>query len=256
MTSITYRNGVEVQLSYDGLSRLERVETNFTDIILLAYDQNNRISFLTNAGQVTGYAYDTNGNLAQVTYPDDTSKQYHYEDTRFPHALTGITDENGNRYATWSYDEQGRAISSEHANGVDRTTLVYNADGTTTVTNSLGKQTTYHFTTIHGVKKVTQVEGHPTASCEGANKAYSYDTNGFLAFKTDWKGTVTSYTRDSRGLELSRTEADGTPEARTTTTEWHTDYRLPLKITEPDKITEYTYDANGRLLTKQERSAP
>jgi hypothetical protein len=28
---------------------------------------------------------------------------YHYEDQRFPHHLTGLTDENGGRFATWAY---------------------------------------------------------------------------------------------------------------------------------------------------------
>ncbi|MCP4127869.1 MAG: RHS repeat protein, partial [Gammaproteobacteria bacterium] len=135
-------------------------------------------------------------------------------------------------------------------------TLTYNADDTTTVTNPLGKQTTYHFTVIHGVKKVTQVEGHPTASCEGAYKAYTYDTNGFLTSKTDWNGNVTRYTRDTRGLALTKTEAAGTPQERTTTTEWHSDYRLPLVITQPGKTTEYTYDAQGRQLTRTERGNP
>jgi YD repeat-containing protein len=77
-----------------------------------------------------------------------------------------------------------------------------------------------------------------------------------MTSKTDWQGNVTSYTRDSRGLELSRTEANGTPEARTITTEWHSNYRLPVKITEPGKITEYTYDAQGRQLSRTVRNQP
>ncbi len=121
-----------------------------------------------------------------------------------------------------------------------------------TVTNPLGKQTTYHFTTIHGVRKVTQVEGHPTASCEGANRSYSYDANGNIASKTDWNGVTTNYTYDmSRNLELTRTEAVGTPQERTITTEWHPDFRLPTKITEPKRITEYTYDAQGQQLSSK-----
>ncbi len=44
------------------------------------------------------------------------------------------------------------------------------------------------------------------------------------------------------------TEASGTLEARTITTEWHLDYRLPVRTAEPDRITEYTYDEQGRKL--------
>ncbi len=56
--------------------------------------------------------------------------------------------------------------------------------------NPLSKDTSYHFTTLHGVEKVTQVEEHATASCAGANQNYTYDANGYLASKTDWQGRI------------------------------------------------------------------
>ena len=37
--------------------------------------------------------------------------------------LLSITDENGNRFATYSYDIQGRAVSTEHAGGAGRVSL-------------------------------------------------------------------------------------------------------------------------------------
>ena len=78
-------------------------------------------------------------NAASVTVKSFT---YHYEDLDFPQLLTGITDARGVRYATFAYDRQGRAISSEHAGGVDRYTASYGyagSDLTRTVTNPLGK---------------------------------------------------------------------------------------------------------------------
>lgn len=280
ITGWTYTNSNDQVETYDAQGRilsvtdrsgLSHTYTYQSDSITVTHTSGDTIVYhLDGSGRVIGftdpdnksyqYSYDTEDRIVSVTYPDDTpldttdnpKRIYHYEDNNFPNALTGITDENGNRYATWSYDEEGRAISSEHANGVDKVTLTYNADGTTTATNPLGKQTTYHFTTIHGVRKVTQVEGHPTTSCEGANKSYSYDANGNIASKTDWNGVTTSYTYDmARNLELTRTEAVGTPQERTITTEWHPQFRLPTKITEPNKITEYTYDAQGRQLSSK-----
>ena len=38
-------------------------------------------------------------------------------DTTFPNLLTGIIDENGVRFATWTYDSLARATSSQHAGG-------------------------------------------------------------------------------------------------------------------------------------------
>ena len=260
--SITERNGLSHSYTYQTDSIT--VTHSSGDTLVYHLDSEGRVSGFTNPDNKTyQYSYDTEGRLVGITFPDATpvdttdnpQRIYHYENSTFPHALTGITDENGNRYATWSYDSEGRAISSEHSGGVDKTTLTYNADGTTTVTNPLGKQTTYHFTTIHGVRKVTQVEGHPTASCEGANKAYSYDANGNVSSKTDWNSVTTTYVYDmDRNLELTRTEASGTPQARTITTEWHPQFRLPAKITEPGKITEYIYDAQGRKLSRSVQS--
>jgi hypothetical protein len=49
--------------------------------------------------------------LTTVTYATSptTHQTYLYENTNYPYALTGITDENGKRYATWGYDGLGRA---------------------------------------------------------------------------------------------------------------------------------------------------
>jgi len=61
-----------------------------------------------------------------VIYPDTTAdpndnpkRTYHYEDTRFPNHLTGVTDENGDRYSTFAYDAEGKAILTEHAQTIN-----------------------------------------------------------------------------------------------------------------------------------------
>lgn len=204
---------------------------------------------------IYGYQY-TNGRLSRVTYPDGNIRQYRYEDPNHPNALTAILDGASTLIAGWTYDAEGRATSSVHADGADNTQVIYNADGTVTATNALGKQTTYHFTDYFGVSKVVRVEGHASADCVGANKSYTYDANGFLASKTDWNGITTTYTHDAQGRELSRTEAAGTPEARTVATEWHSQWRLPVRISEPGKVTVFTYDDKGQLLSRNETAAP
>ncbi|MEO1427158.1 MAG: RHS repeat domain-containing protein, partial [Pseudomonadota bacterium] len=75
--------------------------------------------------------------------------------------------------------------------------------------------------------------------------------NGQLSKVTDWKGNVTTYIHNHRGQELSRTEASGTPHARTIFTHWHPAFNLPIKITAPARETVMTYDTNGRLLSRQ-----
>jgi RHS repeat-associated protein len=214
------------------------------------------------AGNPYSYTYNENGNLASVTYPDETpsdpsdnpSRRYHYEDAAHPDALTGITDERGVLYVTWTYDAQGRATSSSRAGGADRVTLTYDdSTGTSTLTDALGEVRTYSFETTHDRIQVSAVSGAPcSSSCSNSFAGYSYDANGYPASRTDHNGNLTTFVYDARGLETSRTEAVGTPEERTTAARWHTMFRLPELITAPGKSTAFTYDSQGRLLTRTE----
>jgi YD repeat-containing protein len=196
-----------------------------------------------------------------VTYPDDTPgdaadnpvRAYHYEDATFANALTGITDENGNRFATWAYDSQGRTVSSTHAGGAGSSALTYNSDGTTTLVDSLGTRRTFGFDVLHGQVHLADLSGGPCgAECSASSARYTYDANGYPASRTDFNGVVTTFVSDADGLEISRTEALGTAEERTITTQWHGIFRLPVLITEPGKTTAFTYDTDGRLLTRTE----
>ena len=261
LLSITDPQGYVQTLSYDGTGLLTEVADSFGRQLVFTYDDKHRIQTITDPdGNSYSYSYDIFNNLVSVTYPDDTpaddtdnpSRTYHYEDSRFPNHLSGITDENGSRFATWAYDDQGRAILSEHIGGVDRVDITYNADGSTTVNDTVGASRTYSFTTLHGVVKPTSVTGDQCTSCGGQAQSRSYDANGFLDSKTDWNGHLTNYTYDARGLQVSRTEAVGTLEERTITTDWHPDFRLPTLITEPGKSTAFTYDVTGQLLTRTE----
>ncbi|CAN7277326.1 DUF6531 domain-containing protein [Aquipseudomonas alcaligenes] len=246
--------GAEVTLTY------EQLYTTVTD------HQNNQLQFSSKhstddhatqpteiiAGQVEiTFNYDINGQLNKATWNNaglEKIRSFHYEDHRNTKLLTGITDERGIRYATWAYDDQGRAISSEHAGGAERTLVSYNTDGSSTVTNALGKRTTYRFQTIQGIRRITAIEGEPSANCPNSNSTFTYDDRGLVKTRTDNKGNVTTFDYNERGLEISRTEAFGTPQERTVTTEWHPTLFLPMTITEPDRSTSYSYDTQGRLI--------
>src|SRR5690606_22159666 len=120
---------------------------------------------------------------------------------------------------------------------------------------------TYQFSLILGAYRNTGITGPPCPSCGPA--ATSYDTNGHVASRTDWNGNRTNYTHSARGLETVRVEGltsagAATSVTRTITTEWHADYRLPLRIAEPLRRTTFTYGApadtnpgnRGSVLTK------
>lgn len=240
---------------YGDEGRLESVTGHYGDTLTYVYDDAGILTTITTPDGDLEYGYDAEGRLASVTYPDNKTRQYHYEDPDFPYHLTGITDENNDRYATWAYDDQGKAILSEHANGAERFEFTYNADGTTTLTDAAGTERIYHFLVKQGQMKVDYIEGDRCTACANSEiQAYTYDNNGFVTSKTDWNGSITTYSRDAQGRELSRTEASGTPHARVFTTSWDTTINKPMTVTEPDKITEFTYNAAGQLVSRQQRA--
>ena len=256
LNKISFRSGVTQSVSYDNFARVSSVTDSFQRITLnFTYDNKNRLILvgIYNVGSIS-YAYDANNNLISVTYPDQKTRQYLYEDSAHPNALTGILDENGTRFATWLYDAQGRALSSEHAGGAEKVSFTYGANSTG-VTNALGATRTYNFSTILGVLKSIGQDQPAGAGCGPASSNITYDANGNLSSRTDFNGNVTTYQYDlTRNLETRRIEAAGTPQERTITTEWHPTYRLPTRMAEPVRITIHSYDAKGNLLSKSEQA--
>ena len=260
LQSITNLQGNTQTLSYDASNRLARIDSNIGGSLVFAYDSNNRITSVTDHfGRVWDYRYGANSNLEFVDNPDSTAKRYHYEDTNAPNALTGITDERGIRYATYGYDSSGRAILSTHAGDAQRVDIVYSdTDGTRTVTNSLGRPSTYTTAIQLGVALVTDISGPGCSTCGNGDTNYNYDpTNNNLLRKTE-NGFTTEYGNyDNKGQYGYRIEAQGTPEVRRT--DYTYDSRFFNKITtltEPSvfpgnsKVTTNTYDAFGNRLSE------
>lgn len=256
------RHGL-VSLLYDDKGRLAFVADRHGRMMSLGYDTANRIQEVTGpAGQVFSYRYDAVGNLAGVGYPassgTETSVEYHYEDARFPHALTGITDEAGNRSASWSYDASGRAVTSAHGppgSAADRVSLTYNPDGTTTAVDTLGGRRTYGFSLSQGVKRLASVT-EPCGTCgDRGIGSRTYDPNGFVDIETQFDGTVTDYDHDDRGRLVRQTDAKGTSDRRTTQISWHPDFHAPVERSVYDAAnalvarSAWTYNTRGQGLT-------
>ncbi|TDG12579.1 RHS repeat protein [Seongchinamella unica] len=260
---VSERSGLSHSYRYQ-LDAIE-LEHSLGGMIRYSLDTAGRITGFTDPlGQHYTYTYNSDDMLSSVSYPDNGGdRRYHYENTTHADLLTGISDANGNRFASWSYDTARRAIRSEHHSGADRTSFDYSQlDGpgtsNTTVTNPLGKETTYYYTRINGVQRVFQVQGHASANCVAGNQQYGFDQRAFIRSKTDWKGNVTEYLRDASGRELIRREAVGTPQEREIRTSWHPAFNLPTLVAEPGRETHYEYDLKGNLTRKRvvETSAP
>lgn len=248
--------GTTQTLSYSGNGRLVRVDTTTGESIVFAYGANGQVETMTDhTGRVWGYQYTANGSLQYINNPDATTKQFHYENATFPHAMTGITDERGIRYATYEYDSKGRATSSRHAGNVDRVDIVYNVDGTRTVTNSRGGVSTYTSTLVNGVAAVSQIVGPGCETCGETDTSFVADASNNLIAKvkagitTQWGGY------DNKGNPGFMTEAVATPQERRTDYTYDTRYHSKVATTtEPsvfasgNKVTTHTYDDYGNKL--------
>ena len=272
LMSIVSRAGLTQTLAYsNGL--LTSVTDSYGRQLSFTYDASARMISMTDpAGQVYSYQYDANGLVGAVTYPDATpgnttdnpKRIYHYNEPgltaiSLPAALTGITDENGGRFATWSYDSVGRAISSEHAGSAEKVTLSYGADhSAATVLDYKDSATTanatrnYSFQTVLSVVKGIGVSQPCASGCGASAAAITYHSYwGYVASRTDYNGNMTTYTYDTaRNLESKRVEGltsagSTTPQTRTITTEWHANWRLPKRMAEPKRITTYAYNGDG-----------
>jgi RHS repeat-associated protein len=266
LLSLTNRAGLTQTLGYDASGRLSTVTDPFGEALTLAYNASNQLHTVTNpAGGIYTYTYNSVGNVSSVTYPDSTVRTYVYNESAYtsgfnePYALTGIVDESNSRYATYQYDGQQRVISSSHAGGADQFLFSYGTNQTA-VTDPLGKSRTFSFSTLLGVARNTSIDQPCNSGCAGAGAATTYDSSSNVASRTDFNGNVTTYNNDlTRNLELSRTEAYNTTSGRTTTTQWHSKYRLPTVISvyagnssngTPIRTTSLGYDSMGNLLTK------
>ncbi len=208
----------------------------------------------------------TNGSatkLLGIEWRDGTNvvvdhEAYHYEDPNFPDYVTGITDHRNVRTATYTYDDSGRVLTTEGADGQNKFTVEYSSNSNASirhVTNPLNKAAVYTFSKFNFSsfdKRLTSVAGEASTHCVASNSSLTYDGSGFVATQTDEEGRVTAFVRDARGRPTQITEASGTTDARVTTIVWHSTYNVPTSIARPGLTTTYSYNTSGQLTSKTE----
>ncbi len=263
--TLTQRNGWAYQLAYNAAGQLATVTNKFGRVLALTYNASGLlIGVVTPDGQVVSYQYNSALGIIYAGYgtnsaPNSTSVQYLYENPAFPKALTGMVDENGTRSATYAYDAQGRAISSELAGGADKYQVSYASstaagalNTSATITDPLGTARNYTYSNTAGSLAVTGANVTSNGQMPGADAASRVqNASGLIDSETDYLGVQTMYTWDvTRKLPLSTTRAAGRPEAQTTNTTWHQTLRLPVSVSETGRTTNYTYDATGNRLSQ------
>ena len=221
------------------------------------------------------------GNLVSLTWQDGKTRQFLYENTSLTWALTGVMDENSSRYATFAYDSQGRAISTEIGAGVNKYTASYGTPPQTVMTQTYdaitqittrvhdwvapsgvvltlpnGQTSTVSSANVQGMPALGGMSQPAGSGCAAASNALSYDANGNLASQDDFSGQRSCYAYDGSNRETVRVEGlantvacasvlpDGSTlpaGSRKIETNWHADWRLPFKVSEPLVSTTTVY---------------
>lgn len=236
-----------VTLNYNTNGQLNTLTEASGRNLTLTYNANDQITNVaSNTGLSVSYTYDSQNRLIQLTQAGN-SKTYHYENSQYPNLLTGITDERGIRYATWTYNDKGQAISSEHTGGADKYQFEYLAGNKTRVTNPLGKSATYSFQDIRLEKKLTKIEGEPLNTCIATKNSYSYNAEGLVIRETTKNNSTITYQYNDRGLQTERAFSSSGLNYKIYT-KWHDTLPLPIEVNHNGQKQTYEYDSDGRLV--------
>lgn len=206
------------------------------------------------------YTYEDAGtelskHLVTAAYADGTKRSYHYEDGRVASLLTGITDESGMRYSTFSYDERGRVVSSYHHDNDDRVDLSYATDGSTRVTDANGHEEVFTVNLSTGFPRVAGTSGF--SGSEGFS--YSGEDDQMSSY-IDKNGNEDQWELLG-GRVLSFTESAGSSVARAIRYEY-TDNNSALVAStslfdendRPISSVQHLYDDKGRLTSESMHS--
>ena len=192
------------------------------------------------------YEYDSLKNLVKVHKLIDRTKpvdqqyavtEYIYGEPSRPHYITAIKDALGNQPMKCIYDENGRLIATEDANG-NRIAMQHDLSGRTeTITDRMGNPTIHTYDDMGNVTATIDAQGNTTK--------YTYDSLGNKLSETNALGYTTSYTYDSMGNQTSVTDALG----HVTRYEYDGKGNKTKTIDALGNITTNTYDSAGNLLS-------
>ena len=225
--------------------------------------------------QPSGVSHNS-GQLKFVDRPGGTTREYRYDESahvassQYFNLLSGIIDENGDRYGTYKFNAQGRAYQEYHGSGsadfaaLDYTYFYDQNPGSTITTDALGQYERRRFSIVAGIMRDAGRDRCTTASCGTITNStqISYSSDGNRNLVTDFKGTVTDHDYNSRGLEVKRVDASnisgtGTPK-RTIETQWHTTLNRPVLRQTKDaagaieQVTAWTYNSRGQITARCE----
>jgi RHS repeat-associated protein len=238
-------NTVTTSYTYNSFGEPLTVTDPLGNVTTNTYDGNGNLLTVTSpapasgvAASVTQFAYDTKGELTQITDPLNNITKLAYNAVGL---ISSITDAQNN-VTSYQYDQHGNR---------------------TQVTDALNNQTNFTYDTGDRLTKITYPDnttvsfaydsrGRRTSVTDQNGKLtqYAYDDADRLISVTDAANNVTQYAYDTENNLLSITDA-----ANHATSFTYDAFRRVTKTTYPSTLTEtYLYDAASNLTSKTDRN--
>jgi RHS repeat-associated protein len=203
----------DVTITYTADKAMSTVTDAQGRVLRFEYSDNLLQRIVLPDGTDVAYGYDDDLNLTDVIYSGGAVRRYHYNEAALAgavdqhHHLTGITSEDGRRFASFGYDVRGRVTSSRVLGTPNElTTVSYPTEDSAIVQTAEGGSDTYAIEP--GVFR------RILAKSDGAHSdQFAYDPEGRLLRATDKRGTITEYSY-LNGYQASETVAVGTNEQR------------------------------------------
>lgn len=253
LLEIVESSGYEQVLSYQA-GQVSSVTDSYGRTLSLIYSSGLLESVVIPSGDSVLYSYDDMNRLISVQGPDDqATRQYLYENDDYPMALTGILDRNGDRYATWVYSEDGKAIESYHGDTIQAnlTRVIDEGLNRYKVTGPLGAWRRVEYRKVNGIWKSKSTYKYECGGCSYDERSFIfYNDDGFYESITDGRGVEVFYERNADGRPIVTREAKGENIERVTTREWSSDLDQITAVETGNRKVSYGYDQAGNRISE------
>jgi RHS repeat-associated protein len=214
------------------------------------------VQIVAPSGDTIDYRYDARGDLVEVEDEAGAVTRFVYD---AEHYLVEVIDPSGNTPARQIYDDDGRLVAIEYADG-RRQELQHDLDNRVeVVVDKLGNPEVFEYDPDGNVVRHVDKAGNVTINAYnangdvvqrtlpgGASTTYGYDGQNRMIRVTGPVGDERQATYNSGNRFVTQTDAEGRVTARTYDARGNV-----LTVTDPEgNVTQYTYDAKGRTTTK------
>ena len=201
---------------------------------------------LDNIDYTFSYGYDAAGNKVSMTYPDNTTNTYIYDELSRMIRIPGYFERDNNQ-SGFAYDAVGNMTDMWSINGI-HTQFTYNTRNMATGISSTPLSLSYTYSGNGNIVKITDTTGANPVELN-----YTYDAKGQLKTAQVNKPTgieTVSYSYDGTSNRISETWKNNQNQILSQYTYTYQPGDYLISKTEPSSVVNYTWDIYGQLSSK------